>query len=80
MMTHMWIYEGRLDDAGTALLLDCEGPDFSPDGALGLKDGEPARFQDVIAFEDDDTRTLTGRVMMPDGTWNEFMSARYRRT
>lgn len=79
MMTHMWVYEGKLDKSGRVLALDCEGPDFSPDGELGLKDGEPGRYQDVITIEDDDTRTLTGRAMMPDGNWKEFMTVRYHR-
>ncbi|MEJ8571095.1 DUF1579 domain-containing protein [Microbaculum marinum] len=79
MMSHMWVYEGELDASGRVLPLDCEGPDFSPEGSLGLKDGELGHYQDVITIEDENTRTLTGRVKMPDGTWNEFMTARYRR-
>ena len=72
MMTHLWIYEGTLDAAGKVLTLDAEGPGFSDDGKL-------AKYQDIIEFKGDDERVLRSRVRLDDGTWNEFMSARYRR-
>src|SRR3546814_14641181 len=28
MMPHLWVYEGRLDDSGKVLTIDCEGLDF----------------------------------------------------
>lgn len=73
MMTHLWIYEGSLDESGNVLTLDTEGPDFTSDGGI-------VRVQDIIAFEDDDTRTLTARVQDGDGGWKQVMTARYRRT
>lgn len=30
MMTHLWIYEGSLDQAGRVLTLDTEGPISPP--------------------------------------------------
>ncbi|CAH0249129.1 DUF1579 domain-containing protein [Roseomonas sp. CECT 9278] len=69
MMTHLWLYRGVL--AGDTLTLDTEGPNF---GGEGL-----ARYQDIIALQGDDARTLTSRMQMPDGTWQQVMSARYRR-
>jgi hypothetical protein len=72
MMTHMWIYEGTLDASGKVLTLDTEGPVMSGDGGM-------ARYQDIIAFIDDDHRTLTSRVRGEDGRWTQFMTAHYRR-
>lgn len=72
MMTHMWVYDGELDDSGRVLVLDSEGPSMSGGPAK-------AKYQDVIEIEDDDTRLLRSRVLGDDGDWHEFMTARYRR-
>lgn len=70
-MTHFWSYHGALDPAGKVLTLDTEGPAFDGSGM--------AKYQDIIEFEDDDTRVLRSQVLGPDGTWTQFMTARYRR-
>lgn len=72
MMTHMWVYEGRLDAARNELTLDCEGEDFEAPGRI-------ARYQDVITFKGDDHRLLTARMQAADGTWKQLMQAEYRR-
>jgi hypothetical protein len=73
MMTHLWMYEdGALDAAGRTLTLNAEGPSMSGDGTM-------AKYQDVIEFKSDDHRTLTARILRPDGTWHEFMTVHYRR-
>jgi hypothetical protein len=72
MMAHLWIYDGALDAAGTALTLDAEGPSFAGDGAT-------AKYRDEIRIESDDSRILTARVLGADGQWQEFMTAHYRR-
>lgn len=72
MMTHLWVYRGTLDAAGTTLTLDTEGPDFSAEGRT-------ARYQDIIALSGAGERTLASRMLGPDGVWREVMSARYRR-
>ena len=48
MMTHLWPYNGSLDEAGKVLTLDSEGPDFT-----GQK---TAKYRDSIEFIDDDHR------------------------
>ena len=73
MMTHMWVYEGTLDASGKILTLDTEGPNFAP-GAAGM-----TKYKDIIEFKSDDYRTLTSRMLGPDGKWTEFMTAHYRR-
>ena len=74
MMTHMWVYEGTVED-GKTLPLNCEGTDFSP----GATPGATAKYQDVITIVGPDERTLTSRMKGPDGQWVQFMKATYRR-
>jgi hypothetical protein len=71
MMSHLWIYNGSLDAAEKVLTLDADGPDFT-----GQK---MAKYKDSIEFVDDDHRIMTSRVLGEDGTWNQFMTAHYRR-
>jgi hypothetical protein len=72
MMTHFWIYDGTLDADERVLTLDSEGPAMSGEGL--------ARYRDVIELESDDRRSLTASVLGPDGKWQAFMRATYRRT
>jgi hypothetical protein len=71
-MTHLWVYNGTLDASGKVLTLDTEGPDFS--GGTGM-----VKYQDIIEFVSDDHRTLKSRLQGPDGKWQNFMTAQYRR-
>ncbi|MDQ1081068.1 DUF1579 domain-containing protein [Pseudoroseomonas cervicalis] len=68
MMTHLWTYRGQLQ--GDTLVLDTEGPDFQ---------GGTARYQDIIRLEGDDTRHMTSRMALPDGSWQEVMRSTFRR-
>jgi hypothetical protein len=72
MMTHLWTYEGTLDETGRVLTLDTEGPSFTGDGKM-------VRYQDIIEFVSDDHRTLKSRGHGEDGNWHEFMTANYWR-
>ena len=72
MMTHMWIYRGTLDAEGKVLTLETEGPSFKGDG-------KTARYRDVITIVGPNERTLTSFGQQPDGSWNQFMHATYRR-
>jgi hypothetical protein len=72
MMTHLWIYDGALDEAGKVLTLDAEGPDFAGEGKM-------AKYQDVIEWVSDDHRVLRSRMLQANGEWQEFMLAHYRR-
>jgi hypothetical protein len=72
MMTHMWVYDGALDPAGTVLTLDTEGPSMAGDGKM-------AKYQDVIEVQSDDHRILSSQVLGDDGKWFRFMTAHYRR-
>lgn len=73
MMTHLWVYEGALDQAERVLALDAEGPSFEAEGRM-------AKFKDVIELKNDDHRTLTAHMLGDDGQWHELMTTHYRRT
>jgi hypothetical protein len=72
VMTHLWVYEGTLDDTGKVLTLDCEGPDFDTIGRT-------ARYQDIITIKDENTRNYSSRIRLADGTWKPVMSCDYQR-
>jgi len=71
-MTHLWVYQGELDDSGTSLLLDTEGPSFTGEGGS-------SRYRDRIELVGQDERVLSSSVLDPDGQWREFMRVSYRR-
>lgn len=72
MQTHLWSYRGTLDDSGTALTLETEGPVL----------GDPtrtARYREVFEVVDADHRVWRTMILGPDGEWFEFARAEYRR-
>lgn len=72
-MPMLWLYEGTVDATGRILTLAARGPSMLGDGTL-------ANYQDIIEIIGPDRRRFSSRIEMPDGTWNEFMSADYRRS
>lgn len=72
-MSHLWRYDGTLDEAGRVLTLSSEGPGMEPGTAM-------ADYRDAIILDGPDRRQLTSAVATADGGWNEFMVLRYRRT
>ncbi len=73
----MGLREGDLEADGRTLTLRADGPTFTPEGKL--VPGKTSKFRDVIAFQDDDNRTLTSFMQGDDGEWMQIMQARYRR-
>lgn len=73
MMTHLWVYEGALDAAGTVLTLDTEGPSFTAEAKL-------TKYKDVIEVKSDDHRLLSSHALSDDGKWHGIMTANYRRS
>ena len=71
MMTHLWIYDGHLDDGGKQLVLDAEGPSFDGTGV--------ARYQDLIEIVDRDLWILRSQMLGEDGQWHSFLEGRHRR-
>lgn len=72
MMTHLWIYDGELDESGQVLTLSAEGPDFA-------QEGKTARYRDVIELRKDGGRFLRSYMQDGQGEWQHFMTATYRR-
>lgn len=72
MMSHLWVYNGTLDATGRVLTLDTMGPGMTGAGPL-------VKYQDIIEFISDDHRTLSSQILTPEGTWQHFMTAHYRR-
>lgn len=72
MMTHMWIYDGKLDASGKVLTLDSEGPSMKGDGKM-------AKYQDIIEFKNRNHRILSSQALGPGKKWQRFMTAHYRR-
>jgi len=72
MMAFLWVCEGTLDPTERRLTLECDGPSFTVEGAMG-------RYRDIIEMIDDDRRVLRGEVLGEDGRWQQFMETRYRR-
>ena len=71
MMTHLWVYNGTLDESGKVLTLDTEGPNMT--------DGTMTKYQDIHSVVGPDERTLTSRALDAEGNWSDFMTATYRR-
>ncbi len=73
-MTNLWVYEGFLDSSRQILTLESEGPGMDPAAPEVL-----GKYRDVHEFLDDDHRVLYSETLGPDGTWQRFMEADYRR-
>ena len=71
MMTHLWIYNGALDESEKILTLDTEGLNFTQSAI--------AKYQDIIEFVSDDHRIMRSQILGDDGNWQQFMTAHYRR-
>ena len=78
MMTKLWVYDGELDTTARLLSLYSEGPSFDEHGNSSKT--STSRYRDAIELNSDGTRTFTGSVQQPDGSWSTFMTVRYRRT
>lgn len=72
MMTHLWVYDGELNEAGTTLTLSAEGPDFETPGKM-------RQYRDVTEFKSDDHRVLTSHMLGDNGEWTQFMEVNYHR-
>jgi hypothetical protein len=73
MQTHLWLYEGTLDESGTVLTLDTEGPIL----------GDPSRttrYRETIEIVAANHKRMTSRILGPNGEWFEFARSDYRRS
>lgn len=72
MMTHLWVYEGTVDETGNKLVLSADGPSFTDPTRT-------AKYRDTIEFLSADYRTLSSHYQADDGTWHPFCLVHYRR-
>lgn len=72
MMDKLWIYKGWIEPDGKTLTLEAEGPSFEDPQKTDV-------YHDVIRFIDDDRRTFSGSVRLPDGTFKTFMTSEMQR-
>lgn len=72
MGSHLWEYEGKLDDTGKVLTLESEGP-------CPMAPGETRKFRDVHEIKSDDHRIMTAYMQNEKGEWDKTMSVDYRR-
>ncbi len=72
VQTTLWIYRGWLDEAGTTLVLEAEGPTFDGSGGTTI-------YRDSITVETPDRKVLTSAMRNPDGTFTPFMRSVYER-
>jgi hypothetical protein len=72
MMTHLWVYEGDLDEATGTLTLNTRGPSMTPEGGM-------ADYRDVLQMAPDGTRRMWSEMKDAQGTWKRIMNAEFRR-
>jgi hypothetical protein len=72
MTSHMWKYEGSVDEATQTLTLEAEGPNF-------LAEGKTARFRDIYQFKSPDHIASSSQMQADDGAWTTFMTGSLRR-
>jgi hypothetical protein len=73
MESHLWLYDGGLNENEKTLTLNTEGPNM-------MAGGQMAKFRDVMEIEGDDHRILTSHILSDDGKWQKVMTIHYRRT
>jgi hypothetical protein len=73
MQRHMWSYTGTLDDTGTVLTLNTEGPILGDPSKV-------AKYRVIIESRADDFKLMRSKIFGPDGQWFEFSRTEYRRT
>ena len=71
MMTHLWVYEGELDESRKVLTLNTVGPGMTPGGG-------DAEYRDIVEIKSPDHRTLTSFALV-NGEWQQVMGCSYRR-
>lgn len=70
--THMWHYEGTVDEAGTRIVLEATGPN-------PMAEGKQARYRDSYEFKSDSQMVLESSMQGDDGKWITFMTGTARR-
>jgi hypothetical protein len=72
LMPTLWVYSGRIEEDGKALVLEAEGPNPQDPG-------KRMQGRDTLHILGADHVRFTSAMKNDDGTWTEFMKADYRR-
>ena len=72
MVSHLWTYDGTVDETGNILTLEAEGP-------CPMKGGQMARFKETVEFLDADHRVFTSAMEAENSSWVTMMVIHYRR-
>lgn len=72
MTSHLWVYEGTLNEAGTMLTLNSEGPCPTAPGKL-------SKFKETIEFKSKDHKVFTSSMQDENGKWVTGGTIDYRR-
>ena len=72
MASHLWTYAGSVDEMGSILTLEAEGP-------CPMKGGALSKFRETIEFMGDDHRVFTSAMQAEDGSWATLMVIHYQR-
>lgn len=69
--SHMWRYEGTLDETQKTLTLLTEGPN-------PMAPTETAKYREVLEIKDKDHKVFSSSIQM-DGQWHTFVTIHYHR-
>jgi hypothetical protein len=69
---HLWTYEGNVDQTGSKLTLEAEGPN-------SMAGGKTTQFRDTYEFKSADHILVTSSMLGEDGKWTTFMTGEAKR-
>jgi hypothetical protein len=72
MMSHMWVYEGKVDETGKILTLEAEGPNM-------MEPGKTAMYRDIYEFKSKDEIVATAQYQDAEGKWVTMMKGTSKR-
>jgi hypothetical protein len=72
MINYMWHYVGEVDESGTKLVLEAEGPNF-------MTTGKVTKFRDAYEFKSPGHIEFTSSMLGEDGKWVQFITGQIRR-
>lgn len=69
-MTHLWVYEGTLNESKTVLTLRAKGP---------MPDGKTVEVKEIIELKNPNERTFSSFMRGEDGEWKQLITVTSRR-
>lgn len=69
---HLWVYSGYMNEEGTILTLETEGPTHDDLARM-------SRLKDVYEFKNEDHKVVNSYIEGADGTWELYATVDFRR-